>query len=344
MIYNVQTLRALAASLVVVTHLDAMLVASGIGREHLAFGTAGVDLFFVISGFVMVYTTNGRAIAPIAFLRDRLQRIAPLYYALTLVVFVVALVAPGLLKSTTASVPDLIRSLLFIPYVKESGEIQPILFLGWTLNYEMFFYTIFALSLLLTGGIRRMMFLSLVIGLLIVAGAFVPQALTIPFFFTRPIMAEFVMGAWIGIAYCRGHRLPPALALACLLAGTFVLVGRFWLWPGGERAWWGGISSAAILIGALWLPEYRERLSQMIGGASYSLYLMHPFIIIAATRICVRLGLFDSTMGLFASAVFAFVLACVAAILSYLYVEKPVTRYFKGRTDRRHIHVEAAEA
>lgn len=329
MIYNVQTLRALAASLVVLTHLDAMLIASGIGREHLAFGTSGVDLFFVISGFVIVYATDGRALSPLRFFRDRLLRIVPLYWTLTLAVFVIALVAPDLLKSTTASLFDLFRSLLFVPYVKESGEIQPVLFLGWTLNYEMFFYAIFSAAMILKNSIYRVTLLTSVIAVLIIAGVFVAPLSTVSFFLTRPIMIEFVIGAWIGIAYVKGRRLSTPLAIACLLGGFSVLIGRFWLWPGGERAWWGGLSAMAILSGALSLPQYRGKMLQLLGGASYSLYLLHPFVIIAATKICIKLGLFDNTLSLIASAVFAFVSACAASILSFMYFEKPVTLYIK---------------
>ena len=135
-IQSVQALRALAALLVVFEHVDMAKV-----------GAFGVDIFFVISGFVIAYVS--RTDTPARFMLKRLFRIIPLYWSATVLVFLVACLAPWALKSTTNDLGDLIKSLLFIPYMKDSGAVQPVLFLGWTLNYEMFFYAIFAVSMVI---------------------------------------------------------------------------------------------------------------------------------------------------------------------------------------------------
>src|SRR6185437_14170487 len=132
---NIQALRAIAALLVVFVHLAVPVAALGVAP----FGAGGVDLFFVISGFIMVYTTVGRPISGAEFLGRRIVRIVPLYWLLTLAVFGIALIAPTLLQFTTASWGQLLKSLFFIPFAKANGDVQPVLFLGWTLNYEMFF-------------------------------------------------------------------------------------------------------------------------------------------------------------------------------------------------------------
>jgi peptidoglycan/LPS O-acetylase OafA/YrhL len=125
-IKNIQALRAIAALSVVLYHIDIIGI-----------GSSGVDIFFVISGFVIA--KSGSNVDAVQFYSRRLFRIVPIYWIGTILVFGIAIVAPHLLKHTDADLADLIRSLIFIPYLKSSGLAQPVLFLGWTLNYEMFF-------------------------------------------------------------------------------------------------------------------------------------------------------------------------------------------------------------
>src|SRR5262249_39672775 len=132
---SLQALRAVAALSVVLYHIDF------IGR-----GAFGVDIFFVLSGFIICHVT---AADRQHFLLKRLIRIVPLYWARTLVVCALALAAPRLLQTTSDSWMGLLKSLFFIPYEKESGRVYPVLFLGWTLNYEMFFYVVFSIALAL---------------------------------------------------------------------------------------------------------------------------------------------------------------------------------------------------
>jgi peptidoglycan/LPS O-acetylase OafA/YrhL len=142
-IRNVQALRGLAALLVVFVHLDNLLLAIGLST----FGGAGVDIFFVISGFIMVYTTADRHVTPWSFMADRIARIVPIYWLITLAVFCIALVSPMLLQATRADWNELVKSLFFIPFTKADGVVAPMFYVGWTLNYEMFFYLLFALGL-----------------------------------------------------------------------------------------------------------------------------------------------------------------------------------------------------
>jgi exopolysaccharide production protein ExoZ len=131
---NVQALRAVAAVMVVFVHLDQLGVAAG-GRSGLfEAGNAGVDLFFVISGLIMVLTTWGRPIGPRRFFVNRLKRVVPLYWIVTLAVFAIAVVAPSLMQATRADPVELAKSLLFIPFAKANGLVQPVAFVGWTLN------------------------------------------------------------------------------------------------------------------------------------------------------------------------------------------------------------------
>lgn len=134
---SIQLLRAVAAIAVVTQHVPIPIFGDGLW---------GVDLFFVISGFIMCHATarSGRN-----FFLKRIIRIVPLYWLGTLFIYALALTLPQLLNTTTANPVDLLKSLLFIPFIK-GGIPVPIVFQGWTLNYEMFFYGLFWISLLVS--------------------------------------------------------------------------------------------------------------------------------------------------------------------------------------------------
>jgi peptidoglycan/LPS O-acetylase OafA/YrhL len=111
---------------------------SDFSKNYFAFGNHGVDVFFVLSGFVITYTAHPEK-GSLYFMKRRAARIIPLYWLLTFGVGLLSIIRPDFLLTTTFNINNLLLSLAFIPYIKESGLTQPILFLGWTLNYEMFF-------------------------------------------------------------------------------------------------------------------------------------------------------------------------------------------------------------
>ena len=132
-IESIQVLRFFAAFSVMMVHLPIF-----------EFGIWGVDIFFIISGFIMMYVTENNEKF---FLIKRIFRIVPLYWILTLGVFILAIFVPDILNNTTANIEHLFKSLFFIPFDKNGTGHFPILFLGWTLNFEVIFYFLFALSL-----------------------------------------------------------------------------------------------------------------------------------------------------------------------------------------------------
>ena len=141
-IENIQVLRFIAAFSVMMVHLPVF-----------KFGAWGVDIFFVISGFIMMYITehNNKN-----FLIKRIIRIVPLYWLLTLAVFLIAFLKPEILNNTTANFEHLLKSLFFIPFNKNEAGHFPILFLGWTLNYEIIFYILFAFTIVVFKRFRLM--------------------------------------------------------------------------------------------------------------------------------------------------------------------------------------------
>lgn len=148
---SIQGLRGIAALLVVAAHSTLNLVQRA-NYDPLAtqlayrLGEVGVRTFFMISGFIMtvtMYDAFGRAGAPKSFLLKRLMRIVPLYWIATLL-YSLRLASEG----TPPRWDDLVLSLLFIPYDHGQPYREPVYGLGWTLNFEMFFYCLLALSLL----------------------------------------------------------------------------------------------------------------------------------------------------------------------------------------------------
>jgi peptidoglycan/LPS O-acetylase OafA/YrhL len=126
---NLQIARAVASTSVVYFHI----------RRSPVFGSFGVDIFFVLSGFVIAMVVE-RGESAATFAANRISRIVPLYWLLTLGVFAVGSFSPSMLHSTTANAEQLVKSITFIPFFRANGDLYPLLGVGWSLNYEMFFY------------------------------------------------------------------------------------------------------------------------------------------------------------------------------------------------------------
>jgi exopolysaccharide production protein ExoZ len=168
-------------------------------------GAHGVDLFFVISGFVMVLTTHGKHTTRAEFMRRRIVRVVPLYWALTLLTVLCVLLAPGLFRTTSIEPAHVVQSLLFIPHLSPSfpKEMWPVMVPGWTLNYEMFFYACFALAM------GRVWWLVAGFVGLFVFGLIVQPSNDILAFFTRYLILEFVAGAILAkLWFAAGSPLP----------------------------------------------------------------------------------------------------------------------------------------
>jgi exopolysaccharide production protein ExoZ len=198
-LYSVQYLRAAAALAVVYYHVSALSQETwGLDPERIDHvGAAGVDLFFVISGFVMAMIV-GRpgAFDGREFWVRRIARVVPAYWVITFAVFALAWFMPHLFNSTTADVYTLMTSLSFLALDQGDGNTTPLLVVGWTLNYEIFFYAIVALTAGLFGD-RRLHGASLLLIALVVLGLwFVPEDPSLAFY-TDPILLEFVFGILI---------------------------------------------------------------------------------------------------------------------------------------------------
>lgn len=293
MIFNLQVLRALAATLVVWVHTQEIILSDALPHWIRVFGYGGVDLFFVISGFIIVRTTHNKNIRPTAFFKKRVLRVAPMYYFFTLLVVAMSFTMPGILKSTQPDFIQIMKSLLFVPFEKTPERVYPVYYLGWTLNYEMFFYSLFAVSLFLPERIRPLAITAVIVSLISAGSQFDnPSDYGVAaFFYTRPILLDFVLGMILA-SYFQGpsrptHPLPWSI---CLAAGVA------WLVIGGQLFSFGssvspptdtfmafGVPAALIVAGAVGLEHSRIKIGTPImgrlGDASYSLYLSHYFFV-----------------------------------------------------------------
>jgi len=206
-IVGIQILRGLAAMLVVFAHVQPQLDHFG-GPQltWLGVGGCGVDIFFVISGFIIWVTSQSADMTPAKFLIRRAIRIAPLYWLMTAFVASVALVMPSVMSSTRFQLDHVIASFVFIPYLHPVlDEIYPILVPGWSLNYEAFFYLLFGVALLarkrvVAGGLV----LSALLALVAYGSVFAPTQTQLAYF-TQPIMLEFGLGLCVGVLYTHGR-------------------------------------------------------------------------------------------------------------------------------------------
>jgi peptidoglycan/LPS O-acetylase OafA/YrhL len=341
MIVNVQALRALAAFLVVFVHLQAIADRLGWSLRAFEFGNAGVDIFFVISGMIMVLTTSRAAVTPAAFLRNRIARIVPFYWLVTLLVFGLAMAAPALFQGTQITLAALVKSLSFVPFARADGKPLPIVFVGWTLNYEMAFYMVFAAGLTIRNrGLGRLLTIAALVTVVATALLLRPTGL-LARFYSAPIMLEFALGMLIGSL---AHRLPvrtsfrPIVLLAGLAALILLVLGPT-LWPTADRFANAGLPGAALVLCAVYLEKtgwvLKSCWAVVLGDASFATYLTHFFVTQLVVRAVEWLRV-SAPPTLLLALVLAFVLVAVTGVLVHRYVEWPLSRAAKKILTPRH--------
>lgn len=303
--WGLQYLRAAAALTVLLFH-----AAVGNGDGH-ALGAGGVDIFFVVSGFLMFQITSLEP-HPVKFASARLKRIIPTYWIVTLLV--ATFQSLQFSSHSTFSLIHLLRSLLFIPDLDVQRQgIYPVLVVGWTLNYEMFFYTIMTFALLIQERLRIVVVSAILISLILFREA-VSSPSIITQFYGNPIIAEFAVGGVLSVLYRRRSGAPWEWVLV-----VFGALLMFSPQPTSlPRIVGYGIPAAMIVRGVLSIergetvPYIRNLV--YLGDASYSIYLWHLFVVTALYRS------FGTAPPIFALAVIGGVLAGLA---SYRFIELP---------------------
>ncbi len=328
----IQYLRAIAALMVVLHHArndQSWLFNPMLGTR---FGAAGVDIFFVISGFIMF--TAARHEAPLDFVKRRIIRVAPLYWAATAAFLVFAfLVTPAAI--TGLDVVDIVKSALFIPFENPAypGFIYPALVPGWTLNYEMFFYAIFALAIAFG---RPVFITAAIIMSTVLVGMMLSPTTTLLKFYTDPILLEFLAGVIIGWIV---GRIDPSRAWPLLPIGAALLV--FLASPffdDHQQAFIRLIPAAMIVLGAVALERRRKfvtaPLLKLLGDASYSIYLSHPITLVFVDFAWKRMPL-DGWLQFIGVVISALIASAVVGVVVHLVVERPTLRCLNAALRRK---------
>jgi peptidoglycan/LPS O-acetylase OafA/YrhL len=346
----IQMLRAFAAIMVVYTHSisQTSLFASG-WQEHVpirsSLGTFGVDLFFVISGFIICLTagrSTGRS-AALIFLWHRFRRINPVCYAaivLTLTAWI-----PSFLRHQRPlpTAQQLLTCTVLLPF---SGEPNVVISQAWTLSFEWYFYLLFCL-LILTRTKRKIWPLTFFLGGLVLVGWILPGDRASAGFFgfyCSPLLLEFLLGAAVAAAFRRWNLRKEfsygLLWVGIVLALGLLVTGQYdWLAIGAPETpaytyyhafYWGG-TAALIVAGCVFLEKTGSSVFSrlpspvlLLGDASYSIYIFHMLIfgLIAAFYLHVPVRLNTGWATPLHAA-----LAVAASLLCYRLIEVPILRW-----------------
>jgi len=276
MLVYIQILRFFAALAVVAFHAwgiapDGFKVPDNAIAFALSYCGHGVDLFFVISGFIIFYATHSGKLTPAQFLRRRVERIVPLYFVVIAAITILALALPATFGTPDWYTPrHILKSLAFIAFT--DGE-MPVVYLGWSLEYEMYFYLVTALLMALTRDVWRNIVMAF--SALAIAGQIpgVGTSLGNYAFFTDPMILEFVLGVIVGSAFVNGRvSWPMSVSAACAIAALLAT-------DPANRVIVFGLPSACLVAAAAFVsrrridPSWPERVLARLGDASYSIYL-----------------------------------------------------------------------
>ena len=333
----IQVLRGMAALMVVAHHATIMLTERDrLYMETWIAGSSGVDIFFVISGFVMALSAAPlrRAAHPArTFLARRLERVVPLYWLVTTGKVVLLLVAPSVALNGLGSIHHIVASYLFLPSFSAENRLEPVVVVGWTLNFEMAFYALFAAALALRvrplWALAPLLLLVPLLPLRVLLH--VPPTLC---FYVATVLWEFLFGMGLALVAGRVRRIPWGWGVLLVLGGLASLL----TWNSPGLSYWRGIfwglPALALVAGAVVLEGRFGARSPWwaleAGDASYSIYLIHTFTLPAVGYWIAewpRPWTAEIPVALFA----AVLVSALSGELVYRVVERPVMRWFKGR-------------
>lgn len=340
----IQELRGYGVCWVILAHLSFIEEKYAGGTDYIPdyvmFGSSGVDVFFVISGFMMVYINYNRPggwKASLSFAYDRLVRVYPMYWLYCLPLVPLYFIFPHLINSADGNQANILRSILLVP-----DENLPLLPVAWTLIHEVYFYTVITVLMFLPVATRWwgiVVWALLCIGCMAFSDSLrLGQPLVA--LLTNPINLEFVLGAGIAVLLLSG-RAP--LAVPMLIIGLFLYIAGYcgYVWFTHQtmidRNWrvlLAGVPVTMIIYGLVTI-ENRNGFTlakplRLVGDISYSAYLSHLLILSALGKVWAmsRLqGPFYSIIWLAA----AVVLSLAWAVISYRYLEIPSWQYAKHR-------------
>jgi exopolysaccharide production protein ExoZ len=328
---SIQYLRGIAATMVVFAHANEQFMAGGhqVWRD---IGWSGVDIFFAISGFIMTYTVARDDFSRATFLKKRVARIVPMYWATTIAAATLVLLWPGLFQTTHFGLSNFIQSLLFI-FSRDpiDGKLSPTLHLGWTLNFEMFFYLCFVATLFIK-PLARTAFLAAMFLVFITGVSFLRIDIPAITRLADTVTFEFLLGCLIGSAYIYGAVAKTPFRVAVLLAalGIAGLIAGGLLNDNLDQRWfYRGIPAAALIYGLLAIElrrPFRNAFLHATGDASYSIYLTHIFSVEGVKKAWRIIGLPTANGPAYGFVAIAVIAGGLGGWVAWRWIERPLSR------------------
>jgi len=303
------------------------------GHYHL--GELGVDFFFVLSGFIIMFVHGAELGHPECarrYLCRRFFRVYPLLFILTSVKLGMEFIAWK--KGSTE--PDLSRIISSYFLLPDPGGQMPVITAAWTLMHEALFYSLFLLALLM-GRRGATILLGLWLTAIIVINSLGTDLDGLPRLICDAHNVEFAFGIAACVLFQRRYRLPIRLIWIGLLAALLLVLGAFLYDPAGGmeqpltvRLVLGAGFAMVILLAGIWeqrLPSSPwPKWSCWLGDASYSIYLGHSMVVLAIIGVSARF-LPDSMIIRYVAAVLSCLTALVICGLLWRFVEKPLLRW-----------------
>lgn len=338
-IYSLQALRYIAAILVVGFHTEEAI------QERLhedlieffSFGSIGVDIFFIISGFIIALATSEpRQTSYVEQSKDffvrRLIRIMPIYWFYTILKILIVLLLPALVLRSELQGYHLFSSFAFLPSMAPWGLIQPILPIGWTLNFEMLFYIIFAIAILLNKN--KIILTALAFVIVFVLDLIFPKNVFFSFY-AQSFIFEFILGLIAFQIVCKFQKIHFAFISLLFVIGIALISSKN---NGINHIFTCGLGALSLVLCVVYIERFFthpkvRRLSEALGDSSYSLYLSHSFTVPFSAVI------FGQILGLngYLVLLLTLVIATISGIASYRIIEKPVITFLNTKWRARRV-------
>ena len=299
---TIQFLRGWAAIIVVLYHSHGLIVKRAVefGAEQtfwltenqfVKIGAIGVDVFFVLSGFIIFYTSRNTSDLGL-YLKKRIVRIYPIWFVAICFMVIITFI-PG--TSAVFDLQHVVYSLLLIPHYFE-GRIVQFVQIGWTLNYEILFYLLFAITLTITKT-KRLELISLIIFILWLFANSLPSQLPVFVLLENPLLFEFVIGGWLARLYLSGWTISKKQMVGFALFVLIWLMMFFfspWLWHFRSLISRAPVAIAVFVIAVFYVPirDYKvPKIFVYLGDASYSIYLFHMFPIMVLSGVVHKISI-----------------------------------------------------
>ena len=341
---SVQALRAVAAMVVVLFHLlpfeARYMPGSPVIPQIFVLGEYGVDLFFVISGFIITMSSRGLfqdRRGALSFLVRRLTRVYPLYWFYAAILLAVYAIQPHIFSGARGR-PDILASFLLYP---SNGAL--LLLVSWTLTFEVQFYLIFTTALLLVSEKKLPLVIAAWAVIIVARGILFDGTLGRAEILFDKLNMEFIFGCLI--AFYASHLSKRVGILSFIAAMALCLTGGllFRRMDGSLEDGWprilfaGGGASFVLLAAVIWEADLRRWLPRALvvqGSWSYSMYLSHLLVIAIVGLLWKVISVQTGPVTHVLALTTAFLTSIVFAWTSFRYVERPLLKVSRRSMSR----------